>query len=188
MKQMLLMMILAPAVLFAGIRNIQTEPNQGMQGTSMMMDCPMKLEGTSVAVADTPTGVTVSITTKNENVAELRKRVEKMAAMHSPDANRPSAAMKQGQMMPGSVKYEAIENGARLTLTPKDPAKIDEFRKQVRAHVEKMQKGECAMMQDMMQGMMHGMRSGMGASNATPKTKEDPKKDDDHGAHHPETK
>jgi len=185
-KKVVMLLMLAPAALFAaGMQGAQTEPKSGMPmpGMSMMMSCPMKLEGTSVAVADTATGIAVSLTTKPDNVAELRRRVEQMAAMHSGAPS--SQAMMQGQMMPGTVKYEAIENGARLTLTPKDPAKLDEFRKQVRAHVEKMQKGECSMMQDMMQGMMKGMMGGMGKSGDKPEAKKD---ETDHSAHHPEEK
>lgn len=182
MRRLTVLAVLAPVALFAArSQTPQTEPKPGMPmpGMSMMMNCPMSLQGTSVAVADTPTGVTVSLTTKPENVAELRRRVEQMAAMHTPGASSPpSDAMMQGHMMPGTVKYEAIENGARLTLSPRDPAKLAEFRKQVRAHVERMQKGECSMMEDMMQGMMQGMK-------AAPKT--EPKKDEvDHNAHHPE--
>ena len=130
-----------------------------MQGRGMMKACPMNLEGTSVVATDTATGVALTITTtKPENVAELRRRAEQMATMHAVD--RPSESMMQGQMLPGTIKYEAIQNGARLTLTPKDPSKLAEFRKQVRAHVERMQKGDCNMMHDMMQGMMHGQRGG----------------------------
>lgn len=176
MKRVLLIMMLVPSLLSAaGLQGGQSEPKpaQAMPGMSMMMNCPMSLPGTEVAVADTPKGVTISITTKPENVVELRRRVEQMAAMHSSD--RPGAAMMQGQMMPGTVKYEPIENGARLTLTPNDATKLAEFQKQVRGHVEKMQKGDCTMMQGMMQGM----------KDATPA----PKKDDvDHKAHHPEEK
>ena len=181
MKRVAMMLMLVPVALFAaGTQGGgQTEPKPGMQGMSMM-NCPMNLQSTTVAVADTATGISVSITTKPENVAELRKRVEQMAAMHSGQASSP--AMMQGQMMPGTVQYEAIDNGAKLTLTPKDPSKLAEFRTQVRAHVEKMQKGECSMMQDMMQGMMKGMMGGMGK----PETKPEPKKDEvDHTEHHP---
>jgi hypothetical protein len=135
-----------------------------MAGMSMM-NCPMKLEGTSAKVEDTATGVTVTITTKSENVAELQKRVQQMASMHGASADRPSPAMMQGQMMPGTVTYAAIDNGARLTLTPRDPAKLAEFRKEVRAHVERMQNGDCSMMHDMMQGMMGGMMGGRGTPN-----------------------
>ena len=185
MKRVLTVLMVAPVTMFAaGMQGGRTEQKQGMpmQGMSQgMMNCPMSLQGTSVAVVDTATGVTVSFTTKPENIVELRKRVERMAVMHSGEASA-SPAMMQGQMMPGTVKYEAIENGARLTLTPRDPAKLAEFRAQVRAHVEKMQKGECAMMQDIMQGMMKG---GMGKTETRP----EPKKDDvDHSAHHPEEK
>jgi hypothetical protein len=168
------MLMLVPAALLAGgLQGGQTEPKPGMpmQGMSMM-NCPMNLQGTTVAVADTATGVTLSITTKPENVVELRKRVEQMAAMHSGQASSP--AMMHGQMMPGTVKYEVIENGAKLTLTPKDSTKLAEFRTQVRAHVEKMQKGECSMMQDMMQGMMKGMMGGPGKPADEPKP--EPKK------------
>ena len=58
-----------------------------------------------------------------------------------------------GNMMPFSVKYEEIPNGARLTLTPKDPAKLEEFRNIVRHHAEHMNKHDCSMMQGMMGGM-----------------------------------
>jgi hypothetical protein len=168
MKNVLLMAILAPAaILAAGMQADRVEPGRGMPMPGMMMNCPMNLQGTSVSVADTVTGVAVSFTTKPENVAELRKRVEQMAAMHGGQSS--TAAMMQGQMMPGTVKYEVVENGAKLTLTPKDPSKLAEFRAQVRAHVEKMQKGECAMMQDMMKGMMGGM--GKAASEPKPEPK-----------------
>ena len=154
------MLLLLPAAMFvAGLPNNTPQPQAGMpmQGRGMMMACPMNLEGASVVTTDTTTGMAVSITTtKPENIAELRRRAEQMATMHSID--RPSQSMMQGQMLPGTVKYEPIENGARLTLTPKDPSKLAEFRKQVRMHVERMQKGDCTMMQDMMQGMMHGQR------------------------------
>ena len=171
MKKIAMLSILVAVVVFAtGMQNTDKTSKMGMQGMSMM-NCPMRLEGTSISAADTATGVALSFTTKPENVAELRKRLEQMATMHSTTADRPSTAMMQGQMMPGTIKYEAIENGARLTLTPKDPAKLEEFRKQVRTHVETMQKGECSMMADMMQGMMQGMRGRMTNPNVSPQTK-----------------
>jgi hypothetical protein len=187
MKRVATLLVLVPVALFAvGMQNTPTgqKPGMPMQGSMQgMMTCPMNLQGTTVVVADTPAGIAVSLTTKPENVTELRKRVEQMAAMHSGEST--SQAMMQGQMMPGTVKYEPIPEGARLTLTPKDPARLAEFRTQVRAHVEKMQKGECSMMQDMMQGMMKGMMGPAGKTEPKP----EPKKDDvDHKAHHPEEK
>jgi hypothetical protein len=190
MKRAGLLWMLVPVALFAagmqGGQGEQTAPKPGMPMQGMApgkTSCPMNLEGTSVAVADTATGVAVTLTTKPENAADLQKRVEQMAAMHSGQPSSP--AMMQGQMMPGTAKYEATKDGAKLTLTPKDPAKLAEFRAQVRAHVEKMQKGGCSMMQDMMQGMMKGMMGNM----PKPEAKPEPKTDDvDHSAHHPEEK
>src|SRR5688572_2589748 len=117
-----------------------------MKKGQMMTDCPMSVQGAEIAVADTPDGIALTWTTKTGNVDELRRRVERMAAMHASQADKPSAMT--GGMMAGIAKYELIAGGARLTLTPKDPAKLAEFRKQVRSHVERMSKeGSCPMMQ-----------------------------------------
>ena len=99
----LLSIFVSGALAAAGAQNPPASPKAGTpmpgmtQGMShgAMMSCPTSLEGTSVAVADTATGVTVTFTTKPENVAELRKRVEQMAAMHAPAAAG-SNAMMQG--------------------------------------------------------------------------------------------
>jgi hypothetical protein len=162
MKTLAMVLMLTAGVLYAAAA--QNTAPQPMPGMSMMMNCPMNLKGTTVAAVDTKDGVAVSFTTNTENVAELRQSVERMAAMHASPAM--SDAMKQGRMMPATVRYEQIPNGARLLLTPKDPATVIAFRAQVRAHVERMQKGDCSMMQDMMQGMMQGMmnRGGTGAN------------------------
>ena len=141
----------------------------------MMMDnaCPMAL-GTEIAMADTADGVALTFTTKPANVAALQRRIEMWAAMHTSERKTP--AMMQGYMMPATVKYEAIENGARLTLTPRDPAMLTEFRARVRARFEEMKKGDCAMMREMMQGMMKGMME------------ERMDKPDEHSGHHSEEK
>jgi hypothetical protein len=144
MKTLMSSLLLMSVVSFAGTPQMP-----------MMQDCPMKVTGAEVAVADTADGVAVTFTTKTGNVDELRKRVERMATMHSGSAGMPSPMMA-GSMLAGTAKYTAIPGGARLTLTPKDPAKLADFRKQVRSHVERMAKeGSCSMMQEMMQGMMN---------------------------------
>ena len=48
--------------------------------------------------------------------------------------------MMPSRMIAASAKYEPVPNGAKLTLTPKDPAKLEAFRKQVREHAERMPK------------------------------------------------
>jgi len=78
--------------------------------------------------------------------------------MHAAMGNMP---MGQQQMIAGTVKYEALPTGARLTLKPNDSSKLKEFREQVRTRVEQMKKGDCSMMQNMMmQGMMMQGKAG----------------------------
>lgn len=131
-------------------------------------NCPMKVSGAEVAVADTTNGIAVTFSAKTADVKELQQRVERMANMHGSTTTMPRM---QGGAIGGDVKYEALPNGARLTLTPKDPAKLAEFRAQVRAHVEQMKKGNCSMMEQMMQGMR-------GAAPSKPA-------EEDHTEHHP---
>ena len=151
-----ILMTVALTVSFAGFAMGSTNdgnagPQHGASSMSMMQSCPMKVSGAELALADVPQGVTLTITTKTGDVAELRRRTENMAKMHG----EMSGTRVHGPMMtPFDVKYEDVSNGSRLTLTPKDPARLEEFRTRIREHVENMQKGDCMMMQGMM-GMMH---------------------------------
>ena len=134
----------------ASTQNQPVTPQPEKPGMSMMQNCPMKVQGADLSVANVENGVTLTITTKSGDVAELRRRTESMAKMHSAS----STTDTHGSMMAFSIKYEEVPNGARLTLTPKDLAQLEE----VRQHAEQMLKGDCSMMQGMMQGMMGGMK------------------------------
>jgi hypothetical protein len=131
-----------------------------MSEMQMMQNCPMKVPGADVSVADTSDGIALTITTKSGDVADLRRRTENMARMHS------NGAM-HSNMTAFSVQSEEVPGGTRLVLTPKDPAKLEEFRNMVRQHAEQMKKHECSMMKGMMQ-------------SPAPKVDES-----DHSAHHP---
>jgi hypothetical protein len=161
--------LLVFALIALSVTYLIATPQHGASNMSMMQSCPMKVAGADVALTDTTNGVAVNITTKTGDVADLRRRTESMATMHA------QHSAVHGEMMPFDVKYEEISDGARLTLTPKDPAKLDEFRARVRQHVEQMKTGNCSMMQGMMQGMMPG----------TPKPEAKTKPEEDHSAHHP---
>jgi hypothetical protein len=165
---------------FAAAGMQQKEMPQGghMDMQMMMKDCPMTLPGTTMTTWDTASGIAVDITTKPDNVVELRRRVEHMTTMHSEMSGH--EGMMKGQMALGTAAYESIENGARLNLTPKDPEKLTEFRNQVRAHVEQMKKGSCS--------MMHGMMGSMSAPKNEPKAEPQKKDETDHSAHHPDGK
>jgi hypothetical protein len=136
-----------------------------------MPDCPFKAAGTDIAVADTKDGVALTMTSKTGNVADLRRWAENMAKMHNAMPNEGMMregmmpeGMMHGKMIPFSAKYEEVPAGALLSLTPKDPTRLEEFRVKVREHLESMKKtGECSMM-DMMNGMM--MEGMMGHKDA----------------------
>jgi hypothetical protein len=91
------------------------------------------------------------------------------AQMHSESSTM--NGMMTGMMLPFTAEYEEVSGGIRLTLRPKDPARLEEFRAQVRQHAERMKNGECPMMSGMMNRMMQDM---------VPKGEPQP----DHSVHH----
>jgi hypothetical protein len=180
MRNIFLMIVAITALTVLGMAGAETQRAgpQHNADMSMMQNCPMKLPGTDLSVTDADNGIVLTMTTKSGDVAELRRRAESMAKMHS----TPTHGAMHTNMMPFSVKYEEVLNGARLTLTPKDPAQLDAFRTKVRQHAEQMKKGECSMMQGMMQGMMDGMKNSEPTPKPQPKAKAE---EEDHDAHHP---
>src|SRR5262249_53587851 len=107
----------------AGSESRQAEP-QHQTYMSMKQSCPMRVSGTDLSTTDTENGIDLTLTTKSGDVAELRRRVENMAKMHS----APSNTAMHGNRIPFSIKYEEVVYGARLTLTPRNPAQLDAFR------------------------------------------------------------
>jgi hypothetical protein len=151
-------MACALGILAVGAQNSPAAGQMNMSQAQMMQACPVKVEGTTVEVADTTDGVAVTFAAKSANVADLQQRVERMANMHTAMGNM---QMGQQSMIAGTVKYDPIPNGARMTMKPNDASKLKEFREQVRSRVEQMKKGDCSMMQGMMmQGMMMQGKSG----------------------------
>ena len=132
---------------------MDTQQMEHMAG--MMPMCPMSMKGVSVSVADTPGGVSLTFTSSSNQVREVRRRVQEMAKMHSRMSDG-AAEMMDCCMGQASPTYQAIPNGARLTLKPKDPAQLDSFRKQVRQHVDNMKQGaECCVGSGSHQCAMH---------------------------------
>lgn len=166
----------------------------GQQGMAGM--CPMRVEGTTARSEQVEGGAAVAFTTTGE-VAELRRRVARMAEMHNqhggpghrgqmgmhggqaagggphahgqPGAGEPGAMMKGGMMtMPAATaRSEEIEGGARIVLTPEDPADLDALREHVEHMASMMTSGECPMM------TMHAQSAEPAASAPS-----------DHEAHH----
>jgi hypothetical protein len=74
------------------------------------------------------------------------------------------------RMPPSTARSEEVEGGARLVLTPRDPADLAKLREHVRQHGEMMASGRCPMMSN-----QHGQ-----GSEAT-----SPSEPNEHEAHHP---
>jgi hypothetical protein len=93
------------------------------------------------------------------------------------DGQPPQRSGMQGGMMgggmmmpPATARSEEIEGGARLVLTPRDPAELANLREHVHQHAEQMASGRCPMMS------MHGQ-----GAEAAP-----PSEPSEHETHHPE--
>jgi hypothetical protein len=157
MKSVLLAALIVVSLTLAAVAGVQERQAQSSHRMNGMMtrECPMKAAAdVDLSIEDTNDGIRLSFTTKSGDVAELRRRVEAMARMHGTS----EIEGMHRNMMPFSAVYEAIPDGARLTLTSKDPLKLEEFRQKVREHAAQMKKGECAMMESMMHGMMDGKK------------------------------
>ena len=152
-----------------------TQAPGGMDADRMAAMCPMAVPGAQVSAADVSTGETLTFsTTSPDQVADLRSRVHAMADMHnrhhaSGEMSGMQGGMHGGMMgtgtgtdsgggmghmpmpPPSTASVEDTDTGARLVVTPKDPAQLAQLQSAVRAHADMMQQGHCAMM-----GGMHG--------------------------------
>ena len=123
--------------------------------------CPMKVPGATASVTDVDGGVALSFTTTAGDLAELRRRVHRMAARHQ---HRQGGKMQMGRsgggmhamrggmmgtahgrMPTSTATVEDIEGGARLLLRPVDPGQLEALRAHARAHGDGMPRGECPM-------------------------------------------
>ncbi len=109
--------------------------------------CPVSLATAKVDLKDTSTGIAVVFTAEPAEVAELRRRVELLAKTHRAPHEEP---VDVDRMPAGAMKYETVPGGARLILTPMDPARLTLFRSRVHALVEKMREGDCRIMPEVM--------------------------------------
>ncbi|HZU83776.1 MAG TPA: hypothetical protein VE987_12700 [Polyangiaceae bacterium] len=131
----------------------------GMMGTGD--SCPMIVPGTSVQVTDTGDGATMTFTTTAGDVSTLRSRVHSMAermnahpgtgmgtgmgmgmmgsGMDMMGARDGGSGMMGGGPMPAMhAQAEDVEDGARLRMTPADPARLAEMRQRMQQHAQTM--------------------------------------------------
>jgi hypothetical protein len=99
----------------------------------------MMMKDTQIAAIDGERDVTITFTTPGDP-ASLRAHVREMGAKH----DRMGEHMK---MVPSHAAVDDVEHGARIVLTPDDPAQLVALREHVHSHVEMMKSGTCPMMQ-----------------------------------------
>lgn len=130
--------------------------------------CPMVVEGAEVAVADSEEGAALTFTTEAGDVGDLRARVRHMAQMYGmhrghrgmmwhhmggQGQGRGGPGMGMGHMagrgpMPAATATVTdVDKGARLELQPTDASQLEDLREHARWHQQRMQIGECWMLQ-----------------------------------------
>ena len=116
------------------------EGGGGQTMTNKMMHCPSAAPGAETKVEQTKDAVVVSITTKDAAGAkEIQERAKHMASLtaggapkveHTGKGTGGGALGKCPIMMADvTLKTEDTKDGVKVTLTPKDPAKLAEVAK-----------------------------------------------------------
>ena len=132
--------------------------------------CPLAVAGTTSSTEDTVDGVVVAFsTTRPGDIAELRRRVDKLAAAHNsmkggaaedlsaapPQAPGPTAPPETtgageakaesaaGGKLDSEASAETSEQGVRLVLRPRDPAQLDSMRDHLRKEADDLVQGVC---------------------------------------------
>jgi len=122
--------------------------------------CPMMMKDAQIAATDGEHDVTITFTTPGDP-APLRAHVREMGAMHDRMAH--GGGMNGGgmgehmKMVPSHAAVDDIDHGARIVLTPDDPAQLVALREHVHAQVEMMRSGTCPMMEGHEHGAQHDM-------------------------------
>lgn len=132
--------------------------------------CPMLVEGTTIHAMDVESGAALVFTTTGD-LADLRRRAARMAAMHNRHQAHDGGMMggRGMAMVPADARAEETEGGARIVFTPRDPSQLDALREHVERMAERMAAGHCPMME--------------GGSTSAPA----PQDTSEHEAHHPGT-
>lgn len=133
-------------------------------GGGMKGMCPMSVPGTRLGAEDTTTGEALTFTTSPDQSSALREKVHAMADMHNRHHASGEGHSGMGGMMPGGMgaggmsgmqmpppshaTVEDLPDGARILVTPNDPADLQRLQSIVRGHAEQMRQNGCGMMMD----------------------------------------
>ena len=93
--------------------------------------CPLELPGVKLSADETSDGIAMIFTTDQPAVYELRQRVLQMA--HSYNQRHPGTSTA-----PSTARVVYIDNGARLILSPVNPADLPALRAQAQSSARYM--------------------------------------------------
>lgn len=112
----------------------------GAMHGGMMDKCPMHVEGTTLSVEDTETGVAMMF--MNEaSAAQVQDRAMKMAEHHD------TAMQHHGSKLPKyTLQAEKAEKGAKLMLNAEDPATVKDLQTMVKERHQAQGDKKCPMM------------------------------------------
>jgi hypothetical protein len=116
----------------------------------------MSVAGTHVSAAEVVSGEMLTFTTTGD-VAELRTRVHRMAAVH--DERRANAGAREGAMTGGMMEpghavsgtmmppsratATDVEGGSSIVLEPSSPADLDKLRIAVQMRAQRLEQSGC---------------------------------------------
>lgn len=137
-------------------RDAVPEPSEvETTGAPLPSACPSDLPNTTMTMSDTPDGIALTYTTTGD-VSGVRGRAAAMAtridalsgtAMHHMRGRGgygPGHGMglRTGMLPASNARVEEISGGARIVLTPEDPAQLGDLRAHMRHHESMMGPGQ----------------------------------------------
>jgi hypothetical protein len=111
-------------------------------GAPVVNACPLGVAFTRIAIVDTPLGVDVIFETREDRVADLRRRVRDQAERHGPGARSGQGhagqhglahdhGMRLWELPASSVAVTDVAGGARMSLGPLGSTTREELRARV---------------------------------------------------------
>jgi len=104
--------------------------------------CPLEVSASNVEAVDIEGGAALAFTTKTD-VADLRRRVRRMADLENQTREWVAARLGNATLPPAHRMLDEVEGGARIVFRPADPSRIDELRAGVAAQAGRLISGGC---------------------------------------------
>ena len=116
--------------------------------------CPVGVPEARIRAVETPEGIDVHFSAPAERIEELRRRVRGQARANGPDRHRGDGhdgehrgprdhGLRLWSIAKVTARAEDTDSGAKLVITPVDPADLAEVRSRVVARVDHLANSEC---------------------------------------------